>query len=128
MRKYLNETFKAQKDKQGNNINILIAELLVYLAKDRDKFIDRIEAVKDYSYRHLKSPSAQRAKWFIKILCLLPHAKVNFHPVALRRKAKRYIDLLQSHPVRMGEGFAVEFIPFDQLLLMIENKIMKKVA
>ena len=128
MRKYLNDTFKAQEDKQGSNINILIAELLVYLAKDRDKFIDRIEAVKDYSYRHLKSKDTQRAKWFIKILCMLPHPKVSFHPEALKRRAKRYIDLLESHPVRMGEGFAVEVIPFHKLLDMIVDKLMRKVA
>ncbi|MEL6863242.1 MAG: hypothetical protein AAFP19_02435, partial [Bacteroidota bacterium] len=128
MRKYLNDTFKAQSDKQGSNINILIAELLVYLVRDKGKFIDRIEAVKDYSYRHLKGPETQRAKWFIKILCLLPHSKVNFHAVALRRKAGRYIELLESHPVRMGEGFAVEIIPFDRLFQMIEEKVIKKAA
>ncbi|MEM1323658.1 MAG: hypothetical protein AAGG75_25580 [Bacteroidota bacterium] len=126
--KYLNDTFKAQEDKQGSNINILIAELLVYLARDRGKFIDRIEAVQHYSYRHLKSPDTQRAKWFIKILCLLAHPKVNFHPVALQRKAKRYIELLKSHPVRMGEGFAVEIIPFDKLVEMISLQLKKKVA
>ncbi|MEM1321204.1 MAG: hypothetical protein AAGG75_13195 [Bacteroidota bacterium] len=128
MGKYLNETFGAQEDKQGSKINILIAELLVYLARDRGKFIDRIEAVKDYSYRHLKSSDTRRAKWFIKILCLLPHRQVSFHPVALQRKAKRYIELLKSHPVRMGEGFAVEIIPFEQLLEMIALQLKKRVA
>ena len=126
MGKYLNDTFKAQEDKQGDNINILIAELLVYLARDRGKFIDRIEAVQHYSYRHLKGADTQRAKWFIKILCMMP--KVDFHPVALRRKAKRYFDLLESHPVRMGEGFAVEIIPYTDLLDMIVERLMKKVA
>ena len=126
MGKYLNDTFKAQEDKQGENINILIAELLVYLARDRGKFIDRIEAVQHYSYRHLKGADTQRAKWFIKILCMMP--KVDFHPVALRRKAKRYFDLLESHPVRMGEGFAVEIIPYTDLLNMIVERLMKKVA
>jgi len=124
--KYLNETFKAQTDKQGDNINILIAELLVYLARDRGKFIDRIESIEDYSYRHLRGKDTQRAKWFIKILCMMP--KVNFHPVALKRKAKRYFDLLESHPVRMGEGFAVEIIPYTDLLNMIVERLLKKVA
>ena len=52
--KYLNDTFKAQSDKQGSNITIIIAELLVYLARDKGKFIDRVESVNTYSYRHLK--------------------------------------------------------------------------
>ncbi|MEM1324090.1 MAG: hypothetical protein AAGG75_27775, partial [Bacteroidota bacterium] len=126
--RYINDTFKAQEDKQGSNINILIAELLVYLVTNRGKFIDRIEAVQHYSYRHLKGSDTQRAKWFIKILCLLPHPKVNFHPVALQRKAKRYIDLLKNHPVRMGEGFAVEIIPFERLIEMIIEKARAKTA
>ena len=126
--KYLNETFKAQQDKKGDNVNILIAELLVYLSRNWGKFIDRIEAVQHYSYRHLKGEDTKRAKWFLKILCLMAHPKVNFHPVALQRKAGNYIELLKSHPVRMGENFAIEIIPFDHLLDMILERVMRKVA
>ena len=128
MGKYLNETFQIQENKQGDNINILIAELLIYLARDRGKFIDRIETVQHYSYRHLKSKDTERAKWFLKILCMMPHPKVNFRPEALKRKAKRYIDLLKSHPVRMGEGFAVEIIPYEQVLNMIMVQLGRKAA
>ncbi|MEM9918936.1 MAG: hypothetical protein AAF990_12620 [Bacteroidota bacterium] len=126
MSKYLNDTFKVQQDKKGNNINILIAELLVYLVRNRAKFIDRIEAVQHYSYRYLRTKETERAKWFIKILCLLP--KVDFHPIALQRKAKRYIDLMKRHPARMGEQLAVEIISFDVLLEMLIDQLKKKVA
>ncbi|MEM9822028.1 MAG: hypothetical protein AAF985_13190 [Bacteroidota bacterium] len=124
--KYLNETFKAQRDKQGDNINILIAELLVYLARNRGKFIDRIEAVRHYSYRHLKDRDTQRAKRFLKILYALPRA--NFHPVALHRLAKTHIDYLKTNPIRMGSNFAVEIIPFDALLDMITVYLNQKAA
>ncbi len=126
--KYLNETFKTQQDKKGDNVNIIIAELLVYLARDWGKFIDRIEAIKNYSYRHLKGEDTKRAKYFLKILCLIAHSKVNFHPVALQRKAGKYIEILTSHPVRMGENFAIEIIPFDHLLDMIMERVMRRVA
>ena len=126
--KYLNETFKAQYDKKGDNVNVLIAELLVYLARDWNKFIDRIEAVKNYSYRHLKGEDRKRAKCFLKILCLIAHPKVNFHPIALQRKAAKYIEVLKSHPVRMGENFAIEVIPFDRLLDLILERVMRRVA
>jgi len=126
--KYLNETINAQQDKKGDNINILIAELLVYLAKDQGKFIDRVETVKDYSYRYLTGEDTKRAKWFLKILCLIAHSKVNFHPIALKRKAKRYIDLLDKHHVIMGHNFTVEIIPFHHLLEMILERAMRKVA
>ncbi len=124
--KYLNETFQAQADKQGDNINIIIAELLVLLTRNRGKFIDRIEAIQHYSYRHLKDQDTRRAKWFIKILCLLPG--VNFHPIALERRAKVYLDKLTQHPLRMGENFAIEIIPFEHLLQMILQKLKQRVA
>ena len=124
--KYLNETFKAQADKQGDNINIIIAELLVYLVRDRGRFIDRVEAVEHYSYKHLKNKDNQRAKWFLKILCLLP--KVNFHYLALERRVKRLIQQLQKQPLRMGDGFAVEIIPYEQVLEIIMVQLGKKAA
>lgn len=33
--KYLNDTFKAQADKKGDNINIVIAQLLIYLVRNK---------------------------------------------------------------------------------------------
>ena len=124
--KYLNETFKAQSDKEGSNIAILIAELLVYLGRDRGKFIDRIEAVQNYSYRHLKTKDTRRAKRFIKILCMLP--KVNFHPVALARNAQRHIQYLKDHPIAMGENISIEILPFELVLEMIVQQLARKVA
>ncbi|MEL6637105.1 MAG: hypothetical protein AAFW73_23850 [Bacteroidota bacterium] len=124
--KFLNDTFKAQTEKQGDNLTVVIAELLVLLARDRGKFIDRIEAVQHYSYRHLRGEDTRRAYWFIKILCLLP--KVNFHPDALKRRAKTYLEKLEHHPVASGENFAIEIIPFDRLLRMILRQLQQKVA
>lgn len=124
--KYLNETFESQSDKQGDNINILIAELLVYLVQNRGKFIDRIEAVKHYSYRHLQGRDTRRAKAFLKILCTLPRA--NFHPKALERLAKKQLEYLETHPIHLGDNFAVEIIPFGDLLQLIIGQLQRKVA
>lgn len=124
--KYLNETIKAQSDKQGSNIAILIAELLVYLSRDRAKFIDRVEAVNNYSYRHLKDRETRRAKQFIQILCKIPRA--NFNAVALRRIAKRHIQYLEKNPMWMGNNFAIEVIPFEILLNMIMAQLQQKAA
>lgn len=126
IRKYLNDTFKAQADKRGDNISIVIAELLMYLAKDRGKFIDRVEAVKSYSYRYLKGEDTQRAKWFIRILCLLPRA--NFHPIALARLAKRQIENIQQSSGGKGQNFAIEVIPFENLLGMVVGELERRVA
>ena len=126
MSKYLNETFKAQQEKQGNNINILIAELLVYLARDRGKLIDRIEGIKHYIYRHLKGEDTQRARWFLKIICTLP--SVDFHPILLQRKCKKQISLLGNSTIRMGANLAIEFIPLDYLLALVLQQLQQKVA
>ncbi|MEM9918116.1 MAG: hypothetical protein AAF990_08470, partial [Bacteroidota bacterium] len=124
--KYLNETFAAQAEKQGNNIAVIIAELLVYLSRDKGKFIDRVEAINNYGYRHLRRQNTRRAKWFIKILCTLPRA--NFNPVALQRLAKKPIEMLENHPIRMGENFAIEIIPFNDLLQMVLKQMQRKTA
>lgn len=125
--KYLNETFKAQADKRGDNIAILIAELLVYLARDRGKFIDRVEAIHNYSYRHLKGNDMARAKRFISILCKLPRA--NFHAVSLKRHAEKHIEFLRDSPIRIGENVTIiEVIPFEVLLEMILVRLERRVA
>ncbi|MEM1319450.1 MAG: hypothetical protein AAGG75_04295 [Bacteroidota bacterium] len=124
--RYLNETFKAQADKKGDKVNILIAELLVYLVRDRGKFIDRVEAVQAYSYRYLGGAETKRARWFIRILCSLP--KANFHPVALARVAQRQIANLEKHPIRLGDNLAVEVVPFGRLLEMIMQQLKTKRA
>lgn len=121
--KYLNDTIASQANKQGENIAILIAELLIYLARDRGKYIDRIEAIKNYSYRHLKGKETERAKRFIKILCNLPY--YNFHPVALTRHMDNHVKYLRDNPVQIGENF-IEFIPFDKLLEMILSRLERK--
>ncbi len=124
--KYLNDTFKSQSDKQGDNIAILIAELLVYLARDKGKFIDRVAAISHYNYRHLKRPESQRARHFIKILLRLPAA--NFNPVALQRKAAKDIAFLHNHPLRLGENFALEIVPFERLLHLIGQYLQRRRA
>jgi len=124
--KYLNETIEIAHDKTGNNVNVLIGELLVNLVKNRGKFIDRVEAVNSYSYKYLKGEETKRAKWFIRLLCMMPRA--NFHPVALERMAKRQIDNLKKYPVYMGDNLSVEIIPFGDLWEMIAERLKERVA
>ena len=124
--KYINETLLSQTDKLGSNINILIARLLVYLARDRGSFIDAVESVQSYAYRHLRGKDTQRAKRFLKILCLLPRA--NFNTIALERLANRHIQFLKENPVYIRENFTIEVIPFDVLLQIILKQLKQKRA
>ena len=124
--KYLNETVGNVHDKTGNKVNILIGELLVYLVKNRGKFIDRVESINKYSYKNLKSKDTQRAKWFIRILCMLPRA--NFNSVKLKRIARRQIENLREHPVYLGDNLSIEIIPFEYLLETVIEQLDRKVA
>ena len=124
--KYLNETVDTSHDKTGNNISILIAELLVYLVKNRTRFINRVEAIQNYSYKYLKASDTNRAKWFIRILCMMPRA--NFNSIALERIAKKQIENLKNHPIEMGDNFAVEIIPFEELLGIVLKRLSVRVA
>lgn len=124
--KYLNETVAIAHDKTGSNVNILIGELLVYLVKDRGRFIGRVEAVNNYSYRHLKTPATQRARWFIRMLCMIPRADFNF--IRLKRIATKQLTNLENYPIHTGDNLSIEMIPFGDLLTMIEVALKKKVA
>lgn len=122
--KYLNETSNAQTDKQGDNIAIIIAELLYYFSRDKGKFIDRVESINHYSYRHIRSKETLRAKRFLKILCAMPRANFSFSN--LSRHARRHIDYISDHTIRMGENIFLEVIPFDVLLPMIFEELGQK--
>jgi len=115
--KYLNETSGSNYDKKGGNVKILIGELLVYLVRDPDKFIRRIESVSHYNYKYLNTPSTVRSYLFIKILCAIPRAQ--FNPLKLKNKAKRYIDEMKTHPVNLGMNINIEIIPYEKLLDVI---------
>ena len=124
--KYLNETVSTTHDKTGNKINTIIGELLVCLIKDRDRFIDRVEGASHFAYKYLKGDDTRRAKWFIRILCLMPRA--NFHPIALARLAQRQLENLEAHPIHLSDNISVEIIPFGALWEMVAKQLEVRVA
>ncbi|MEO1623614.1 MAG: hypothetical protein AAFV25_00555, partial [Bacteroidota bacterium] len=116
--KFLNQLLRKQADKKNTvHLSILIAQLLVYLVRDRKKFVTHIEFVKTYSKNLSKSRGIDRAKLLIKILSFLP--KANFHAPALQQLAKKYIHALQAHPIAMGTDISIEIIPFHVLVEML---------
>ena len=98
----------------------------MYLPKDRGRFIDRVETVRNYSYKHIRGKDTQRAKWFIRILCMMPRA--NFHPIALARLAKKQIENLQETANSPGYNAGIELIPFENLLEMLMTHLQKKIC
>lgn len=113
--RFLNDVPKFSKDKRGLNISILIIQFL-FLLMDRkfSKLIDRLDAIKQYSYRYLKNDETYRANLFIKML--LKVADAGFHPVAAQRYTKEmHAKLLSSTPSANFQSAEIEVIPYEKL-------------
>ena len=113
--RFLNDVPKFSKDKRGLNISILIIQF-IFLLLDRkySKLIDRLDAIKQYSYRYLKNDETYRANLFIKML--LKVADVDFHPIAAKRHTKDLHDkLLASNPSVNFQSTEIEVIQYEKL-------------
>jgi tetratricopeptide (TPR) repeat protein len=113
--KFLNEVPNYSKDKQGINIPILIIQILFLLHQQKyDEIIDRTESLKTYVHRYLRRDGTFRSNCFIKMLLCLPSA--SFHKAGVIRRAKKYVDLLQSVPIgEANQSPEVEIIPYETL-------------
>lgn len=127
--KFLNEVPKYSKDKQGVNIPILIIQILFLLHQEKyGAIIDRTESLKTYVHRYLRRDGTFRSNCFIKMLLCLPAA--SFHRAGVIRKAKKYVDLLDSVPIhKANQSPEVEIIPYKILwqfvLESLDNKFHK---
>jgi len=125
--KYLNEATSLHNDKNGAHANILIGEMLIYMVTDRNKFIERVQAINQYSYRYLKENRSKRAKWFIRLLCKVPIADFNFPK--LLKKADEYIEKLNSNPIGLGDNLDLEVIPYDHIIeIMRKSKVVMSIT
>jgi hypothetical protein len=113
--RFLNDVPKFSKDKRGLNVAILIIQY-IFLLLDRkySKLIDRLDALKQYSYRYLKNDETFRSNLFIKML--LKVADADFHPIAAVRYTKdMHAKLLASAPSANFQSAEIEVIPYEKL-------------
>lgn len=107
--RFLNDMPIFSKDKRGNNITIIILQILFHLKlNEKGKIIDKMETLKTYAYRYLRRDDTFRSNCFIHMLMCLP--KAHFNPISLRRHARNYINRLGTY--QSGE---VEIIPYEKL-------------
>jgi len=125
--KFLNEVPQYSKDKQGTNISILILQILFLLhRKDREAIIERMEALKQYSYRYLIKDETLRSNCFIKMLGKM--VKVSFHKNATIRTTKRlYSRLAETPSATKGHSQFVEIIPYEILWEIVLSKLTNRV-
>jgi hypothetical protein len=114
--KFLNEVPYYSKNKHGLNTSILIIQMLFLIQMNKHSIlIDKIESLKQYTYRYLNTSETIRTNSFIKILLCLP--KANFNSKVLEQKSKRYINRLYATKYIVTQQISeVEIIPFENLL------------
>jgi hypothetical protein len=121
-KKFINEFSKSIHDKSGNNI-VLITIMILFLLLDKDYYsiIDKIDALKAYTHRHLRRDETYRTNCFIKMIMQLD--KGDFHPIAVQRKAEPYYQKLLAVPLHKAkQDYDLEIIPYETLwAFMLES-------
>jgi hypothetical protein len=113
--RFLNSVPFHSKDKQGQNISIIVVQIL-FLILDRkyNAVIDKMEGLNQYNYRHLKNDETFRSNCFIKMLLLM--VKADFHPVrTVTYTSDLHKKLLSKKFVSNENSAHIEIIPYDQL-------------
>ncbi|NNF36491.1 MAG: hypothetical protein HKN68_20485 [Saprospiraceae bacterium] len=124
--KFLNEVPTYSKDKSGYNIAIIIIQLLYFLLDRKfSKFIDRIDALNQYSYRYLRNDDTLRSNCFIKMMLKIPDH--NFHPVAVKRHTKKLKATLNNTKPDIREHSShIEIIPYETLWELVLELLEKQ--
>ncbi|GJM33504.1 MAG: hypothetical protein DHS20C18_25050 [Saprospiraceae bacterium] len=117
--KFLNDVPIYSKDKRGNNISILILQILIFLSQGKKSaIIDRVDALKQYTRRYLNTGNTFRSSCFIKMLTQLESG--NFNRIAVSRKAETYYKQLQSVPIDVAQQPGeLEVVPYEVLWDMV---------
>lgn len=124
--RFMNSVPFHSKDKSGQNITILVLQILFLLEENKyGQIIDRIDALTQYTYRYLRNDETFRSNCFIKMLLLM--IKADFHPI----RTKTYtVDLKKkldnSHLITDEKSTQVEIIPYDYLWELILEMLEKK--
>jgi len=113
--RFLNDVPSFSKDKRGLNVAILIVSLIHLLFKRKyDETLNRLDSLKQYSYRYLRNDHTLRSNCFIKMLCKIPDA--NYHPIALERHTKKLYNKLSTTTYAYSDNPAeIEVIPYENL-------------
>lgn len=127
--KFLNEVPLYSKDKAGNNINILLLQILIQLQREQfGHIIDRTDSLREYARKYTRNPETKRANIFIKMI--LKMEKAQFHRSGTETKTKKLLEQLCATPLHLGQNLAIEIIPYEilwqEILSLLENKFRAK--
>jgi len=128
MGRFFNSIHHINKDKVGFNLALLILQIIYFLGQKKiDRVLDHLESLNSYNYRYLRKDESARSQYFVKMLLTLSDG--NFHQVAVKRKSKKWVDLLDKEKTSISsEGLRSEFIPYDVLWEIILRSLDKKIV
>ena len=112
MGKFLNEVVEPSKDKTGYNLSIIIIQVLFLHHKDEQVLLnEKLDAIKQYSFRYLKGPKYIRPRTFIKLLQKL---RYNYPVKVLKTKSRNLLRTLSDNPSDFSEeSIQIEIIPYE---------------
>ena len=119
----VNEVEIVDKDREGMNIPLLFLPILLGLAQGNyaDYGGRSEEALEKYRQRYLDNSVNQRSAAFMNMLMALD--KKAFDPISAERRIKKGLDTLQQEqPQVIGQSFAIEIIPYEDLWTMLQEK------
>ena len=121
-RKLANEMESVDKDREGMNIPLLLLPMLFSLAEgDYQDYGRSEEALEKYRQRYLENDMNQRSAAFMSMLMALD--KKSFDPAASERRIKKGLEVLSvEQPQVIGQYFAIEIIPYEDLWAMLTDK------
>ena len=123
--KFLNEVPMYSKDKAGNNINILLLQIIIRMQREQyGHIIDRVDSLREYAKKYTKNPETKRANIFINMILKMEGAQ--FHRLRTETKTENLITKLKATPLKIGQNLAIEVLPYEvlwrEILSMLENK------
>lgn len=121
--KFFNQVPYMLKDKSGMGIPVLVLELaFLIIDKNQDILLDKIESVRKYCGRYLKSEDSRRSDYFFKMLMQIPKNSFNKNLIAkAAQKAKASLDGLSLK--QANQPFEIEVIPYEKLWSILFNTL-----
>ncbi len=123
--RFMNEVPQPSKNKVGYNLSIVIIQFYFTLMKgDIIRIAEKLESLKQYSFRYLKGKKYIRARTYIKLLQKLKNPLLDANQV--RTKSKNLLKTLLENPHDFStEVMDREIIPYEQQWDELMNYILK---
>ncbi len=117
----LNQVKVVNKDREGMNIPLMLLPILFSLAQGNYQNYGRSkEALDKYRQRYLENGVNKRSAVFVTMLLALD--KKTFQPADAERRIKKSLEELnQENPQVIGQSFAIEIIPYEDLWAMLQT-------